>query len=64
MDFDAATSADDSTDVAASFCLNYLDFCAFVEPLPRQPEDDCLKLFVRERHASIFTRTRADEAAS
>jgi hypothetical protein len=62
MDFDAATSADFSTDCAVLFYLQHAYFCALVEPLPRQTHDDRLQLLVRERHATIMSETRADEA--
>src|ERR1700684_1457997 len=62
MDFDPATSVDVST-VCAVLFLQHAYFCALVEPLPRQSHNDRLKLLVRERHATIMSHTRADEAA-
>jgi hypothetical protein len=63
MDFDAATSADFSTDRAVLFFLQHAYFCALVEPLPRQTHDDRLQLLVRERHATIMSHIGADKAA-
>ncbi len=45
------------------FYLQHADFCAFIEPLSRQSDNDGLQLLVRERHATIMSHTGADEAA-
>jgi hypothetical protein len=45
------------------FYLQDADLRAFIEPLPRQSDNDGLQLLVRERHATIMSHAGADEAA-
>jgi len=45
------------------FYLQHADLRAFIEPLPRQSDNDGLQLLMRKRHATIMPHTGADEAA-
>ena len=44
------------------FLSQHTYFCALVEPLPRQSDNDRLQLLVRERHATIMSHTRSNKA--
>jgi len=60
---DAAIFAAISTYFFAIFSSQNADLRALIETLPRQSDNDRLKLLVAQLHAAIMSHTRADEAA-